>query len=274
MPSPPSPMQFKSKKQKDKRVFLSFCFLLNLFINHQINADKPIEPISTDRPTFSDSPITVPKDSIQLENGIIYKHFPKEDDSIALPETLIRYGLSERLEFRLTTPNLLLLGDSLSELEASDLSLGAKIKLGPLPGKVEAAVVLGSSLPSGNKGVSSGSVDPFLRLSASKSLSSKTSLSGSLNFSWPRVDSEREFVFQPALAFIVSPNSKFSLFMDYSSEIPTYGETIHYIRPGLIFLPRPKQQLDIYCGVALSSELSNVFLGAGYSFRIDGVFGH
>ena len=64
-------------------------------------------PITTDRPTFTNSSIVVPAGSLQAENGILgtNNHGQNIFDG---PETLVRFGVASRTELRLTVPKLLL----------------------------------------------------------------------------------------------------------------------------------------------------------------------
>src|ERR1700733_15702270 len=60
--------------------------------------------INTDRPAVTDSSVVVPAGALQLENGV---QATDSDGRYALdfPETLLRYGLFDKTELRLTVPD-------------------------------------------------------------------------------------------------------------------------------------------------------------------------
>ncbi len=60
-------------------------------------------PIQLDRPDQTECPFIVPKNYIQLENGLTYENSNADLKSYSYPSTLWKYGLNERFEFRLIT---------------------------------------------------------------------------------------------------------------------------------------------------------------------------
>ena len=60
--------------------------------------------IVTDRPDVTESSIVVPAGSLQIENGITWTS-DRRFQTFDLPESLMRFGLATRTEFRIAVPN-------------------------------------------------------------------------------------------------------------------------------------------------------------------------
>ena len=103
----------------------------------------PVDPeIVTDWPDITESAIVVPKDSLQFENGATWTS-DRGQTPIVLSETLVRFGISDRTEFRFVAPNYF---DSLTRPNSTsgfdDIAVGMKRQLSPLPGDVDLAVIV------------------------------------------------------------------------------------------------------------------------------------
>jgi len=64
-----------------------------------------IIPMETDRPDFTESSIVVPPGSLQFENGFTYEMGDGAQRTSTYPETLLRVGLTKRVEARVGLPN-------------------------------------------------------------------------------------------------------------------------------------------------------------------------
>ena len=103
------------------------------------------EEIVTDRPDITESAVVVPKASLQAENGLTWTN-DHLDNLVALCQTLLRLGLSDRTELRLTLPSYSLgFSRGLGSSGATDMSIGFKQQLGPLPGGVDLSVIVATS---------------------------------------------------------------------------------------------------------------------------------
>ena len=82
--------------------------------------------IVTDRPDVTEASTVVPVDSLQIENGLT-QTTDHGAGTLDFSESLIRYGLSNRTEFRIEVPNVFLRDAGLpSGLSLSGLSFGIK----------------------------------------------------------------------------------------------------------------------------------------------------
>ena len=63
-----------------------------------------VPPITTDRPSVTDSSTVVPKDVLQMENGFLFNG-SQGLRTFDVPETLIRFGLTSKTELRFYVPD-------------------------------------------------------------------------------------------------------------------------------------------------------------------------
>jgi Putative MetA-pathway of phenol degradation len=124
--------------------------------------------IVTDRPDVTESSIVVPTGSFQIENGITWTT-DHRFQTFDLPESLMRFGLATRTEFRIAVPNYFGGISGRDPIGFGDITLGIKEQLGPLPIEFDLSVILAVSLPIGASRVSSHGYDPLLSFHGLKS---------------------------------------------------------------------------------------------------------
>ena len=130
-------------------------------------------PIETDRPDFTESSATIPKGRWQLETG--YSGQRAQGTSHSLPESLLRAGISSRVELRLSQ-NLSATGGALS---FEDLTVGAKLSLGGQQGaRPELALLVQTTVPTGGSRVTATTMLPSAVLLAGWDLGCRWSVGG------------------------------------------------------------------------------------------------
>src|SRR4029077_779582 len=112
------------------------------------------EEIITDRPDITESAVVVPKASLQAENGFTWTN-DHLDHVAALCQTLLRLGLSDRTELRVTLPSYSLDFSRGLASGVTDISVGFKQQLGPLPGGFDLSLIAATSVPTGTAGKTS-----------------------------------------------------------------------------------------------------------------------
>jgi hypothetical protein len=235
-----------------------------------------IPNIVTSRPSFTDAEITVPQGSFQAESGATYTDNRGGTYLWGLPETLLRFGMTDNTEFRFTPPNYIYLGNkhpgSLIN-NFGDMSVGLSHHL-IAPGKVDVALIPILNIPSGANSASSNSLGPQFRVVLGKNLTNKWIMSGQLDTRWnTRPNRIAAVVFNPTFINYYSFTKKFTGFLEYSGFYPTHGKTLQFIQSGALYLLTPRQQLDARIAVGLNKTSPKFLVGFGYSFRIDGLFG-
>ncbi len=237
----------------------------------------------TDRPDQTESSVVVPRGSYQLELGWT---FSRDDDGGArvevheLPGTLLRVGLSDKVELRLGWVGFIdaearFGGFTASEDGIGDAELGVKIHLAEeRGGRPEMALLLSTSVPSGDDGFTSDRFDPALRLALAHTLSERVSLGYNLGLAFGselgedgELDTVSNAFYTVALGFGL--NDRWGAFVELYGDIPASasGGPANAFDGGFTYLVRDNLQLDVAAGVGLSDAAEDWFVGLGLSVR-------
>lgn len=163
------------------RLLLSFLALAPVFHAQDQNAQNGPAPINTERPAFTDSGVVVPKESLQIENGFV-ETTTLGRQSFDFPETLLRFGVTDKTELRFTAPDYdqnYYAGTGFGS-GWSDLMVGVKQQLGPFH-RFDLSLIVSLSFPTGANSVSSHSYDPEVQLPWSRKLSASWTTAGMLS---------------------------------------------------------------------------------------------
>jgi hypothetical protein len=114
-------------------------------------------------------------------------------------------------------------------------------------------------------------VDPELKVTWSRDLGEKWSFSGMFAFFYPTQDGQRNFTWQPTFTISRSLKKKWILFLEYAGKFPKDGPSLQVVHHGVLYQPHPRHQLDFHWGIGVSPAAPDVFVAAGYSFRIDAI---
>jgi hypothetical protein len=224
--------------------------------------------IVTDRPDITESAIVVPVASLQFENGLTWSA-AQGAQSIDLSETLVRLGIFRKTEVRLTVPNFSSAFSGKPESGFGDLSLGLKQQLGPLPGGVDLSVIAAVSIPSGQRAISSGGFDPFIKVPWSRDLPGGWSLGGMQSLFWNTDHGTRNDVWESTFYIEKQITKPLDVFAEYAADYARRGEATQVVHFGAAFKVNPNNQVDLHLGFGLDHAAPNQFIGIGYSFRVD-----
>lgn len=272
-----------------------FLFLLLTFLTSAPYATAQEEPaeLVTDRPDQTESPIVVPPGSVQIETGAAYT--ADEEDAVDYLSTLLRVGLTRRLELRLATAGWNKVLEEDESPNFGDAELGAKVRLWDENGwRPEAALLLSTSIPIGSDTVSTNSPDPAFRFSFAHTLTERLSLGYNVGMAWETTQAaptryirlsttapqfsilEREAP-EHTLAKLeytaslgIGITDRLGAFIEVYGDTPlnAHSDTAHALDGGFTYLLRPNVQLDISGGVGLNDAADDWFVGAGLSFRL------
>jgi outer membrane putative beta-barrel porin/alpha-amylase len=223
--------------------------------------------IVTDRPDVTESSIVIPKGSVQFENGIAWTK-DHGDQVVDLSETLVRVGLLNRTEIRLVVPNYVA---DLTRPPAgfSDIAIGMKQQLGPLPGHFDLSVIVAMSLPTGAARVSSHGFDPFVKFPWSKDLGNGWSIGGMQSLFWNTQDGRQNLTWEPTFTFDKEITDRWSVFVEYAGDFLRLSGSQQIAHFGTAYRITRKQQIDSHFGFGLSPSSLGRFFAIGYSIRLD-----
>ena len=242
------------------------------FLLHGQTPPDSDQPIATDRPAIAESSVVVPKDSFQVENGILFTN-SEGRNSFDGPETYLRFGLLSGAELRFSVP------DYYRDLPSGggvvsgfgDISIGMKQQLGPTPGGFDLSLIVFLSLPTGAAAISSHGYDPGMQLPWSHKLSENWSAAGQVALYWPTQVARRDLTGESTFLLDRQLTKPMDAFVEYAGDFPERGGPRHLLHFGAAYKIAPRQQLDIHYGVGLSSAAIDHFIGIGYSFRFHAV---
>ena len=231
------------------------------------------EEIVTDRPDITESATVVPKASLQAENGLTWTN-DRLNNLVTLCQTLLRLGVSDRTELRLTLPSYSLgFSRGLGSSGVTDISIGFKQQLGPLPGGFDLSLIVATSVPSGSAHRTTHRLDPFLKVPWSRELGNGWSIGGMASIFLPTEQSKRNLILEPTFVLQRDLSRSLDVFAEYGGDYPQHAgarQTIHF---GTAYRINSTNQIDFHFGFGLSSATPQRFFAIGYSFRIDRLWG-
>lgn len=280
MPTPARPRSCSPVLARARALSLAAAALAGASLHAQTVAPLPTppappahaEPISTDRPDFTESASAVPDGRVQLEAGYTYTQRDGDLAEHAAGEVLLRLGLGPGFELRAQLPSFVYAAGEDDEAGLSDAGLGFKLELcgqeGPRPAL---AVIAGLSLPTGSDPFSADSVIPEATLAWSYDLDERFSVGGNFNLAIPE-DEEGDRFAEPSasVALGIGLTERLGSYVEYFGFYPGIsgdGADTHYADAGLTYLITPDLQLDARIGAGLNDEADDLFAGAGVAVR-------
>jgi Putative MetA-pathway of phenol degradation len=221
--------------------------------------------LSTDRPAVTESSIVVPQGSFQAENGLLVTD-TQGRDVLDLPENDLRYGLLEKTELRLTTP------DYFHDLPAgsgtiSGSAIGVKQQLGPLAG-FDLSVVAFLRLPTGSWSVSSHGYDPGVQLPWPRGIAANWTVAGQFASYWTTQDGARNHTGEATLLVDRQLIAPWDAFIEYAGDFRQRGGSTQLLHVGTAYKLKAHHQIDLQAAVGLSSAAPRSLIGIGYSFLL------
>jgi hypothetical protein len=235
------------------------------------------DDIDTNRPSFMDSPLVVPKGSAQFENGVLYQHFQHGQTTVDMPETEVRLGVTKNVEFQAFVPDYELFHQQSSartnQISAdrdgvSDIQeAGFKVQLPSRFKTVNVALIGGVTIPTGRSLISSKGVEPVLRMPWTKQLSKNWSAGGMQSLLV--VDAGRDTQWQNFWLISRAIGSRTSLFAEYAGFYTHHNVWTNIAHFGAVRKLNKNSQIDMQWGTGMNRSAPAAFVGAGYSFRLD-----
>ena len=255
--------------------FLSLTIITLICISLYAQNDHP--PIVTDRPDATESAITVPLKTLQIESGFHFSYRDKEGietNDWGYNATLLRYGVLKRLEIRV--------GAAYAGLEQTDavteekttlngfapLALGIKWNMlngeGPIP---TLAFLTAVDIPAlASEDFNDGNVLHRMLLAGSWPLSKTFGLG--FNFGTIADWKQSDFTTIYSVSLGAGIAKWLGAFIEYYGFAPAGEYSDQRINGGFTFPVRNNLQFDIYGGTGVSKNSPNAFFGFGFAWRI------
>jgi hypothetical protein len=258
--------------------------------------------INTDRPDFTDAPYSVGKGVTIIENGYTFRNINDHESQIhqtrrSIPETLLRYGVTDEFELRLkwngyviSDTHNLFNGLRTQTFGTDDLLVAIKYELRQQDVFIPMLTFLtGSTLPSGTNGVSSNTMQPFVNLVAGwgirrwlyfklsggvdwQRISVSTLLGGGSEPLAPTFLTGRDNVhlYHGSASLLFQATKRVGGFVEYFNLSTTQAadnRPANYFDTGLYIYATTNVQFDVRFGKRLSDRIDEIFAGAGLSIR-------
>jgi hypothetical protein len=233
------------------------------------------EPIVTDRPDITESSVTVPQSSLQIETGFVLQSRLEEINGVdinirnySILTTLLRYGMFPGLELRAAAEYFY--QNSLNEkIEGlAGIFIGTKIQLvRDKTGLPDAALFIHLNLPYGNENLKPGQVEPEIILAASHPfLSDRFSLNYNIGGNYN--SGLKEVFFFYSLSFAASLSESVGAFAEVFGDVSGVSSASYNFDSGLTYLLQPNFQIDISLGINSNNPADNWFISTGLAFRL------
>ena len=227
------------------------------------------QDLVTDRPDFTESAVSVKAGMIQVETGVERVEFGKFEE-LTYPNTLFRIGAGHNLELRVGFPGWsnLSAGNN-SESFLNDMDLGLKYQIAEDGADTEMALILSSTIPTGDDEVSNDSPEFAAIFAAAMGVNDQLDLGANLGVVSTEAADERELSFLTSAAVGIGINDELGAFVEVLAEIPQDAPWAPVFDGGFTYLVTQAAQADLYVGVGLNDYAPDLILGAGFSFRFD-----
>jgi len=232
--------------------------------------EAEVPAISTERPTVGDSPDLIPAGSFQMENGA-GASLQRGSQMADLPESLIRFGLTSRLEARFATQNAMLALGSPggADVESADTAASVKALIAGPNTRLPKSAVLSLSLPTGSRAITSGSYDPGLILIWTQAFPHTWFVNEVAGATLTTLNGARKAAWGPSVAFGRSVTPAVTAFGEYAPTIQTDSSVTHVIDGGIAITRGKLRQFDLRAGYMRDEQGDHTLLSVGYSLRRD-----
>ena len=226
------------------------------------------QDLSGDRPTFTPSPLVVPKGLLQLEAG--YTVADASNVTVhSVGEVLLRIGLTKPIELRVGWLGYVWLDEfgTTTNSGANDGSLSIKwtIKSASSHGGTDIGMLLGTSVPLGAANIGTGDWEPGATLVLGWGLTEWLSLTTSIGYAYRSVARRFDQGFVSA-SFSAATSPHLSFFLEgYGFNKEQAGGSLSFLTDaGVILALGERWLLDARAGIGLGDASTDVFGGIGF----------
>jgi outer membrane putative beta-barrel porin/alpha-amylase len=248
------------------------CFAITAACSQAI-ADEcaaPSSEIATDRPDVTNSSLTVPAGSLQIENGMNTTG-GSAGKTFDGTNTRLRFGIAPCLEVLADLPTYLGRLGGAPATGFSDFSPAVKWQFSSLPEHWSLSITAGAGLPTGATAVAGVGVQPYLQFPWSHDLGDGWASNGMLTEFFSASDPINRYTTEATLTLEKRVTSRMDLFAEYVGDYRAVGASTQLFNVGGGYLLTDTQQIDAHIAVGLNRNSPNYVIGVGYSVRFDNV---
>lgn len=226
------------------------------------------DAVTPDRPGFTNGSEVVPKGRVQVEGGVtrnVYSAASGMGHATDGPETLIRTGLSDKTELRITLPNYIWPSGTSG---FSDGAVGIRYKFYQShDGNTKFALTPTLSVPVKSAVTTSGHVDPTFLLSGQTTSGARWGISSNLILSYPTQNGGRLANYTATAQVTYALSGPLSVFGDVYDNAVSGSLPTPIADAGFTYKVAGNAQLDIETGRGLGGMAPTQFYGGGIAVR-------
>lgn len=262
-----------------KKGLLSLITLLIIILFFSKNfAQSEIPELVTDRPDQTESASIVPIDFLQIEMGFSYQKqkftdglINVENNNLVLGSTLLRYGVSPRIEFRLGGEYFsgqYYLDDKKSTIQGmQNIMIGTKYQFRCNENILtNAAILVQCIIPAGNEKLRPNKFTPEIRVLLEQEINDIISLG--INFGTEEIMDVGKYFYSYTASLGVTLNERINTFFEIYGTLKAGYLPNNNFDCGLTYLHTKNVQIDFSVGTTFNSEISDWFGGLGISVRL------
>lgn len=237
------------------------CLVANAVFITQQAAAQSVQPMTTERPSFSTTPYVLSPGAWQFESGYRYTNDSDGADFElhTLPEALLRYGMSDGIELQFGWPGLSWRDNgNNSDNGMNDATIRVKIQVADESAATPMAFFAALTLPVGDDEFSSDSYDPSIGAAWAHSRFFGTVLISK---------SDDDYTFENGLAMSFALRNDTSAYAEWQATVPEGGGSVHNLNSGILWLRRANMQLDLNASLGLNDRAADFSIGAGFAWR-------
>ena len=222
--------------------------------------------INTDRPTQSFSPHVMPKGGIQLETGFLSERPVSNVDAfnVTYLNALLRYGISEWFELRMSESYLGNRVNGNSQNGFSPLTLGTKIHINDQKNGLPQMGLLASiTLPSDDENFGLDESIQDIRFMAQEDIGERLTFDVNVGTFW---SSSTDAVGLYTILLGISASDHLSFFLEPYGFFQKNTPADNRFNAGFTYLVNDQFQLDFSAGNGLTSKAPDYFVAFGASF--------
>jgi hypothetical protein len=241
---------------------ITFLFILLIISSQGLSQD-----LVTDRPDQTESSVTVPFGSLQIETGMLFGSFGEslfKTKSTLLPTTLLRYGITKGLELRFVNQFERIKAGDVTHYGMNDLELGVKFQILKNQNiNTEIAFLSHVIIPTGSKKLTNNKYGSINKLAISHTINDKMGIGYNVGYNY---FGEGKGDFTYSLALGISVSDRIGIFFEPYGEVVEFKDFQANFDTGITYLLSGNFQLDFSLGTGINHKMS--YLSLGLSWRI------
>jgi len=237
------------------------------------NLYAQIAPIQPDRPGESESTTIVPKNYIQIETGFLVEKESATSKNYDHPSVLWKYGLNEKLEFRLITALASQTKNHQTITGLKPLTAGFKVNLWKQKGLMPTGSFIGQLTTSnmGSKVFQTTFIAPSFRFLMQHKFG-KVAIGYNLGVEWDGETPEPTYIY--TFTEVTAVTKKVNCFVELYGFAPSLSQAYHSVDGGLTYLLSKNLVADISGGFGLTHNAPDNYVSLGFSYRFNTVGGN